>query len=66
VDVASAAVRLEEQADAGTHAVKLFNGAIAGEPVGVLPMDAGDVRIMTDKERRRDLPAFVNPTDAAG
>ncbi|MEX1250743.1 MAG: hypothetical protein WEA77_06050, partial [Hyphomonas sp.] len=66
VDVASAAARLEEQADAGTRAVKLFNGAIVGKPVGVLPMDAGDVRRLTDTARRRDLPVFVHPADAVG
>ncbi len=66
VDAASAAARLAEQADAGTHAVKLFTGAIVGEPIGVLPMDARDVRVLTDTACRRSLPVFAHPKNAAG
>jgi imidazolonepropionase-like amidohydrolase len=66
IDAASAALRLEAQADAGVRAVKLFTGAIVGEPIGVLPMDADDVRVLTDAADRRGLPVFAHPTDTAG
>jgi imidazolonepropionase-like amidohydrolase len=66
VDASSAAARLEAQADAGVRAVKLFTGAIVGEPIGVLPMDASDVRKLTDTAHRQGLPVFAHPTDTAG
>lgn len=66
VDAESAATRLEAQADAGVRAVKLFTGAIVGEPIGVLPMEADDVRVLTDTAHRRGLPVFAHPTDTAG
>ncbi len=66
VDAASAVERLEAQADAGVRLVKLFTGAIVGEPVGVLPMDGADVRVLTDAAHRKGLPVFAHPTDTAG
>ncbi|MFN7163993.1 MAG: amidohydrolase family protein [Hyphomonas sp.] len=66
VDAESAVARLEAQADAGARAVKLFTGAIVGEPIGVMPMADEHVRALTDAARRKGLPVFAHPTDTEG
>jgi imidazolonepropionase-like amidohydrolase len=61
-----ALTRVKAQIAAGADGIKLFTGAIVGEPVGVLPMSLEHARAIVAEAHRSRRPVFAHPTDRRG